>query len=80
MSAIRVRITAVGFIGGQIRRPDDELTLADKRYFSARWMELLSEAPSQEPAPAEAALEEGGESAPEGDAAEPAPARARRSK
>lgn len=45
MSAIRVRITRVGFIGAQIRRPGDELTLADKRYFSEKWMELIGPVP-----------------------------------
>ncbi len=45
MAAIRVRITRTGFIGSQVRLPGEELTLAHKRYFSDKWMELLGPVP-----------------------------------
>lgn len=53
MAHVRVRITRAGFIGNQLRRPGDELTLADEKFVSKVWMEVIpmpkSEAPAPEP-------------------------------
>jgi hypothetical protein len=55
MAHVRVRITRPGFIGNQLRRPGDEITLADERYVSKTWMEVIPlPKPTQEP-PAPAA-------------------------
>lgn len=75
MAAIRVRITQVGFIGANIRRVGDEITLADKRYFSERWMELLHEVPSISSEP-----EQSVEAPVDGELAEEVQARGKRSK
>lgn len=75
MAAIRVRIIGTGFIGGQIRRLGDEITLADKRYFSERWMELLHEVPSASIEPDQSV-----EAPLDGDLGESGPARGKRGK
>lgn len=54
MAHVRVRITRTGFIGNQLRKPGDELTLADEKYVSKAWMEVIpasSNAQPDEPAP-----------------------------
>lgn len=47
MAHVRVRVTQAGFIGNQLRRPGDELTLADEKFVSKAWMEVI---PMPEPA------------------------------
>jgi hypothetical protein len=47
MAKVRVRITRAGFIGNLLRRVGDELTLADEKYVSKVWMEII---PMPEPA------------------------------
>lgn len=53
MAHVRVRITRAGFIGNTLRRPGDELTLANEKFVSKVWMEVIHvdkpEAPAPEP-------------------------------
>lgn len=54
MAHVRVRITRTGFIGNQLRKVGDELTLADEKYVSKTWMQVIafpSKTPPDEPAP-----------------------------
>ncbi len=41
MPHVRVRVTRVGFIGNQLRKVGDEMTLADEKYVSKTWMEVI---------------------------------------
>lgn len=53
MAHVRVRVKRAGFIGNQLRRPGDELTLADEKFVSKVWMEIIpmpkAQAPTDEP-------------------------------
>lgn len=49
MAHVRVKITRAGFIGNQLRRPGDELTLADEKYVSKVWMEVIDMPSKPEP-------------------------------
>jgi hypothetical protein len=51
MAHVRVRVTQAGFIGNQLRRPGDELTLADEKFVSKAWMEVIPMPKPEAPAP-----------------------------